>query len=108
MATIKLFRAAQTYFDAMGLYAAPPSNESCRFNRKNTFYIFAVVGMFIPVTGFLFFKANTTYEYSVSFYILTTAFSMTVHFAAILRKMGSIPKLIENYEDFIMKRTFFG
>lgn len=104
MRPIKLFRAAQTYFDAMGLYVRPESSVSCQFNRKNGFYISAVAGVVIPVMGFLFVKAKTSYEYSISFYILITTVCMTVHFMVYVDKLGSIPILIENYQDFIGKR----
>lgn len=104
MPTTKIFRAVQKYFKALGFYPPPQPNQTCEFNRKNVFYIFAVAGMLIPLMGFFLFKATSAYEYSVSFYMSIVMITMTTYCSVLIYKMGSIVKLIEKYEEFIKKR----
>lgn len=104
MVAIKLFRSVQKYFEALGFHAPPQPNQNCKLNHKNGYYIFAVAGMFFPITAFLLFKATTAYEYSISFYLSVVMVTMTVYYVVLIYNMGSIIRLIENYEAFVGKR----
>lgn len=104
MVAIKLFRSVQKYFEGLGFHAPSQPNQNCKLNHKNGYYIFAVAGMFFPITAFLLFKAKSAYEYSVSFYLSVVMVTMTVYCVVLIYKIGSIVKLIESYEDFVGKR----
>lgn len=104
MAPIPLFRAVQKDFDALGLYAPPQRNQSCQFNRKNTFYILTEVEMCILTSALFIFNAKSAYEYTNSFYISITTLGVVVTLTVLLYKMRAIRNLIENYEQFIAKR----
>lgn len=106
MMNLKLFRTVQKYFVALGFYAPSQPNHICSFNRKNGFHFCTVTGMCISLAGFFCLKANSAYEYSISFYMLISVMAITVHFTVFLQKMGSIAKLIENYQEFIKKRKW--
>lgn len=104
MATIKLFRSVRKYFKTMGFYAPSEPNQICPVNRRNGLYIFATAGMFIPLSSFFLFRANSAYEYCNSFCVSIIMIDMTVHFMVFLHKIGSIENLIEAYQKFIEKR----
>lgn len=106
MAAIKLFRAVRKYFEAMGFYPPLPPDPVCSLNRKNGFYFLAVTGQFVPIAAFIFLEAQTVYEYSNSFYMLITTIAMTNHFMVFFHRMGTIVKLIENYQKFIETREW--
>lgn len=101
---IKLFLSVQKYFKAMGYYAPSQPEQICEFNRINGFYIFSVGGMLIPVLGFLFFKAESAYEYVNSFYIAITIIGMIFHFTAFLFNVGTVLNLIQKYQELTKKR----
>lgn len=104
MAPITLFCSVQKYFKAMGFYAPLQPNERCAINRENGFYTFATAGAIIPASGFLFFEAESAYEYSVTFYVSITMAMPTVAYIIFLYRMRSIINLIENFQVFIDKR----
>lgn len=104
MAAIKLFRRVQTYFRALGLHAPSIVNKNCAFNRRNLFFISVFVGPFCPVSSYLIFKANTVYEYGITFYTSIILIHLIVDFAIIMCELGNILKLIKQYEIFLMKR----
>lgn len=104
MAQLKLFRNTQSYFDGLGFYKPSQSNQSCKLNRINGFYMFVATVSIIPVLGFLIFQAKSAYDFSISFYILNTTLGNVVYYAVFFQKMGAIRHLIEKYEIFIAKR----
>lgn len=102
---IRLFQTTQKCFKAVGFYASPSQpNENCQFNWKNLYHLFAAVIMIVTVLGFLIFKAQTVYEYGITFYITISFSGLIIHYACIVCKMGKILKLIEVYEEFIERR----
>lgn len=107
MAQLELFGAVRKCFDAMGFYVPSRAGKICQFNRRNTGYFLAIVAVCIPVAGFLFFKANSAYEYADSFFVLITGICMLVYFTEFFCKMRSFYDLIENYQELIGKREFF-
>lgn len=104
MVAVKLFRRVRKLFEAMGFYPPPPPNQKCEFNVENVFYIAKNTWMFIPLTGFLIYKAKSYYEYSLSFYMNVVVLTMAVFCAVMIYKMGSIVKLIESFEEFVKNR----
>lgn len=103
---IKLFQLDRQHFEALGFYAWPslPSNQTCRLNRKNLYYIFIVAGMLIPVVGFGIFKAHSVYEYGITIYTIITLFVVIFYYGVLIFGMAKILNLIAHYEDFIAQR----
>lgn len=104
MVAIKLFCSVRKYFEGLGFHAPPELNQNCEINHVNGYYIFAVAGMFFPITAYLLFRATSAYEFSVSFYLSVVMVTMTVYCVVLIYRMGSIVVLIEKYEEFIGKR----
>lgn len=104
MAKIKLFIAVQRYLEAMGFYAPSQPNQICTFNRRNSFHFCVAGGACISAAGYFFFEADSTYEYSNSFYVIITLSSLIIDFTIFLYKRKAHLKLIENYREFIEKR----
>lgn len=103
--TIKLFQTTQNCFKAIGYYASSSQpSQNCRFNRTNLYYMFVLVFMLVPVLGFLIFRAQSVYEYGITFYTTITLLGVIIYYACIVCEMGKILKLIETYEEFIEKR----
>lgn len=63
-----------------------------------------VTAMFTPVSGFMLFKATSTYEFSISFYMSMISIAMAVYCAVLISKMGTLVKLIERFEEYIENR----
>lgn len=102
---VKLFKAVQTHFNALGFSTSSPQpNQRCKFNRKNLFYILVSAIILIPVLGFSIFKAQSVYEYGITFYTAITLLGLTAYYMIIIFEMGEMLKLIEKYEGLIEKR----
>lgn len=105
MAVIKLFHADQKYFRMMGFDADPQqTNQTCKFNRRNLFFILTLAGMFVPIVGSVIFEENSVAEYSAACYELITIMALLTYFAVIFYHMGNIQTLIREFEKFIENR----
>lgn len=106
MTKIKLFELNQQYFEALGFYASTPlqSNPKSRFTRQNLYYIFVEAGMLIPVLAFMTLKAQSVYEYGITFYTTITLLCITAYQAILMDEMDNIVTLIGKFEKFIEKR----
>lgn len=103
MVAIKLFLSVRTYFETLEFYA------NCKFNRKNVCNSVIVTAMFIPVSGFMLFKATSTYEFSISFYMSMISIAMAVycavliskkHWSSWLRDLKSTLKIVRQFDGF--------
>lgn len=109
MNKIKLFLVAQNYFEAMGFYASPSQpNQICSLNRKNLYYILVPAIIGISIVAFMSSKAQSVYEYGISFFIIITIMTLIAYYMVILFKMGKLLNLVGQYEEFIEKRKWFG
>lgn len=88
----------------MGFVADAQPNQTCKFNRRNLFFILTLAGMFIPIAGHVIFMENSVAEYSAACYELITIMALLTYFAVIFYHMGNIQTLIEKYEKFIENR----
>lgn len=92
---MKLFQIVQKNFALLGIC----SNES-RLNRKSVM-IFLAFGLAINFgILFLFFKANTSLEYTNNIYMTTVMILSCIAFAIMLLKKGKLFKLIAKIEEF--------
>lgn len=60
--------------------------------------------MNVPVFGFVIFKAQSVYEYGITFCVTITLVGLIVIYICIIYTVTNILKLIEKYEEFIEKR----
>lgn len=104
---IKLFQFVQKRFIALGFDTPPQPEQRCELNHRNLFYFFELFGQCIPITLYVFLRANTAYEYSNGAYATFTELSVGIQMVAFLYRKGLFINLIENYQKFIEKRKRF-
>lgn len=102
---LKLFHAVQKYFNAMGFFASPlQPNERCKFNWINLYFVLVLVIPVVPVLGFLIFKAQSAYEYGITFYAAITVILRISNHLTIINDLGKMLKLNKKYEEIIKNR----
>lgn len=100
--TLKLFQLTQIYYKTLGICPTKP-NQKYAFNVTSFFILLIMLVDFVSTATFFFFKAETTQEYSDSFYISSSVFNFTVCFVINVWKMSNILELIGKYEEFVQK-----
>lgn len=97
---VKLFLATQLFYKALGIYPTKP-NQKYSFDMMSFFVLLSMLVMLISTAAFFFFKAETTQEYSDTFYVSSSEFTFIVCFLINIWKMTNILKLIAKYEEFV-------
>lgn len=100
--TLKLFQLAQVYYKTLGIYPTKP-NQKYSFSATSFSILLIMAVDFISTATFFFLKAETTQEYSDSFYVSSSTFNFIICFAINVWKMSNILQLIGKYEEFVQK-----
>lgn len=103
--TIKLFQLVQKFYHIQGI-DPPASNRSGSYIGKNLFIQFCLVQMFISATLFFLFKAQSMFEFGITFYASATELYVFSYFTVTLWKMANIFELIWKFENFIGKSKY--
>lgn len=102
--SIKLFQFLQKYNRAMGIDSIKESNDiCCGINWKKFIFLAAEVQYTVELMAFMFFEAETIFEYGTIFFgIASSIFSIVTHLIY-SRQMKNFSEFNENCEHFIEK-----
>lgn len=97
---MKLFSLIRKNFDILGI-CLDQSNH--RFNTKIFFISFSYGLTCVSYFLFLFYEANTFWEYTNNIYATSTAILIVTCFLIIIYQITNVFELIENCENFVNK-----
>lgn len=97
---IKLFRQVRKFYRMVGIHPLSKRHRQ-RFNVKNSSCLVSMALLFISVSWYLLFEANSTDEYVQCFTGFISVIEISIYFLVNFSQIGSILKLITKSEDFI-------
>lgn len=100
---MKIYHIITDLYRIVGIIP-PRSAEKHPFNGKNLLVLITFSALVVSENIFFFCYAENFQEYTDSFYVLFTADTAWLNYAAIVWEMGNIFKFIKSLENTIKER----
>lgn len=100
---MKFFETCLRYAAAVGARKLQPG-ETSQFNCRNIGVLFVFSILFASVSGYIWFDANSIYDYTVSLFFCFSLFSLWIGFVIMTVKTPDIYEVIEHGEKVVETR----
>lgn len=101
---MKIFRSIREMFERMGIHPVQPFESDQSFNSRNLFFGCGACLFLVSSVLYLLRVAETTKEYSLSSYTISTCIMAVSSVPILMWKSPTIFKLIAGLEGFIESR----
>lgn len=97
---LRFFQSNRKYYQRVGIYLTK-QHQNYLFNTTNIQILLALLQLSISSAIFLIFEAQTTYEISSSFYVVSATLSPAIYYIINIHQRENISKLMEGCEKLI-------